>query len=221
MLHHLLFDMLTQGILLLIKCTQQRGKYHREEAAQHADTWIRNKVSRHVSSDLAIDLHLAHFLQRNGSDIIGRTLDSETGQQFSIFFERQKFKVITRMLGNTLNAKFEAGGMAFNRISTYLTQLCLDPFDNLFISNGHLERFTFDVHHPFREEQVRPDAIASIGEEMDQAIIDHVSKQPAHLTQLMVGKDQLVVAQFRENSGERPALSTRQDSRRRGYKVSD
>ena len=189
MLHHLLFDMLTQGILLLIKRTQQGGKYHWEEAAQHADTRIRNKVSRHVSSKLAIDLHLAQFLQRNGSNIVGRALDSETGQQFGIFFERQKLKEISRVLGDALNAKFEAGGTTPDTVSAYLMQLCLDPFDNLFIGNHYLERFTFDVHHPIGEEQVRPDAIASIGEEMNQAIIDYVSKQAPHLAQLMVGKD--------------------------------
>src|SRR5205823_14384482 len=99
------------------------------------------------------------------------------------------------MLGDTLNAKFEARGMALNRISTYLTQLCLDPFDNLFIGNRYLERFTLDIHYPIGEEQVRPDTIAPISEQMNQAIIHNVSEQPAYLAQLMVGKDQLVVAQ--------------------------
>ena len=134
-------------------------------------------------------MHLAQFLQRNGSNIVGRALDSETGQQFGIFFERQKFKVISRVFGDTLNAKFEAGGTTPDTVSAYLTELRLDPFYNLFIGNHYLERFTLDVHYPIGEEQVRPDTVAFISEEMDHPIIDHVSKQAPHLAQLMVGKD--------------------------------
>ncbi len=79
---------------------------------------------------------------------------------------------------------------------THLQQALLHGLYNLLRADGQRERFALDVDHAIGEKQVRPDAFTLIHKQVNYTIIDHAGEQSPHLTQLVIGEDQLITAQL-------------------------
>src|SRR6266851_4816102 len=127
------------------------------------------------------------------------------------------------MFGNPLNAEFETRSLASDRPGAGLAQLRLYGLHNLLRRHGKVQRPPLNVDHAVREEQVWPDtcSFSFLREQVYQPVIDDIGEQAAYLAQLMIAKDQLVIAEFLEDGRERSRLAVPQNCRGGGYKIGD